>query len=155
MGIMYKKQEAAAIRKKFWTIFGIYMKPIPSSWQEEVNWLNYKTGIKDVFFRLHADGKMARISIEITHKDPIIRKIYFDHFTAMKTMLHNILGEEWIWIEDTEDEVGKPLCAIFMEIIGVNVLNEKNWPEIIAFFKPRFIALDTFWGGVKDSMGGW
>jgi hypothetical protein len=110
------------------------MKPIPSAWQEKVNWLNYKTGVKDVFFRLHADHKLARTSIEITHKDPMIRKIYFDHFLAMKTMLHHALKEEWMWIEDTEDELGKPLAAIYMEVTGANVMDEKSWPSIIAFF---------------------
>lgn len=152
---MYTKQEASAIRRQFWTNFGMYMKPVPSAWQEKVNWLNYKTGIKDVFFRLHADHKTARICIEITHKDPMIRKIFYDHFTAMKTMLHDALGEEWMWIEDTEDELGKPLAAIYIKVTGVNVMDEKSWPSIIAFFKPRFIALDAFWGEVKDSMDGW
>lgn len=152
---MYSKQEAAAIKKEFWTRFGLYMKPIPSAFQEKANWLNYKTGIKDVFFRLHADYKKARISIEITHKDPMIRKIFYDHFAAMKTMLHDVVGEEWNWIEDTQDELGKPLAAICKEITYVNVMDEKSWPAIIAFFKPRLIALDAFWGEVKDSMEGW
>ena len=152
---MYTQQEASAIKRKFWTTFGIYMKPVPSAWQEKVNWLNYKTGIKDVFFRLHADHKLARICIEITHKDPMIRWIFYDHFTAMRTMLHDALGEEWRWIEDTEDELGKPLAAICMEVTEVNVMDEKSWPSIISFFKPRFIALDAFWGDVKDSMEGW
>lgn len=152
---MYTKQEASGIRRKFWTTFGIYMNPVPSAWQEKVNWLNYKTGIKDVFFRLHADNKMARICIEITHNDPMIRKIYFDHFLAMRNMLHNALQEEWVWKEETEDELGKQLTVIYIEISGVNVMEEKSWPSIIAFFKPRFIALDAFWGEVKDTMDGW
>jgi Domain of unknown function (DUF4268) len=152
---MYTKQEASAIKRKFWTTLGLYMKPVPSAWHEKVNWLNYKTGIKDVYFRMHADNKVARISIELTHGDSMIRQIFFDHFTAMKGMLHVTLAEEWDWIPEAIDEWGKPVSLIQTELPGINVMNEKTWPDIIAFFKPRLIALDSFWGDVKDSMVGW
>jgi Domain of unknown function (DUF4268) len=152
---MYTKQEASAIKRKFWTTLGLYMKPVPSAWHEKVNWLNYKTGIKDVYFRMHADNKVARISIELTHGDSMIRQIFFDHFTAMKGMLHAELEEEWDWIPEAIDEWGKPVSLIQTELPGINVMNEKTWPDIIAFFKPRLIALDSFWGDVKDSMEGW
>jgi Domain of unknown function (DUF4268) len=152
---MYTKQEASAIKRKFWTAFGLYMKPVPSAWHEKVNWLNYKTGIKDVYFRMHADTNLARISIELTHGDPMIRQIFFDHFTAMKGMLHSTLGEEWDWIPEAFDEWGKAVGLIQSEISGVNLMEEKSWPGLIGFFKPRLIALDSFWGDVKDSMEGW
>jgi Domain of unknown function (DUF4268) len=152
---MYTKQEASAIKRKFWTTFGLYMKPVPSAWHEKVNWLNYKTGIRDVYFRMHADQKMASISIELTHGDEMIRQIFFEHFTAMKGMLHEALAEEWDWLPDTHDEWGKPVSIIQKEIAGVNIMDEKYWPALIVFFKPRLIALDSFWGDVKDSMEGW
>lgn len=152
---MYSKQEAAAIKRKFWTTFGLYMKPVPSPWHEKVNWLNYKTGIKDVFFRMHTDNKLATIGIELTHSDPIIRQIFYDHFVAMKTMLHEALGEEWDWINHWHDEHGKPISLIQTKMTGVNIMDEKHWPGMISFFKPRLIALDAFWGDVRDSMEGW
>ncbi len=152
---MYSKQEASAIKRKFWTTFGLYMKPVPSAWHEKVNWLNYKTGIKDVHFRMDADASLARISIELTQRDSMIRQIFFDHFSAMKGMLHTVLEEDWAWIPDANDEWGKPLSLIQTEISGVNILDEKCWPTLIGFFKPRIIALDSFWGDVKDSMDGW
>ena len=152
---MYTRQQAAAIKRKFWTTLGMYMKPIPSVWHEKVNWLNYKTGIKDVFFRMHADNRKAIIRIELIHSDPLIRKIFNDHFLAMKTMLHEALGEPWDWDENALDEWGRPRAEIRKELTGVSVMEEKYWPDLIAFFKPRLIALDTFWGDVKDSMEGW
>ncbi len=152
---MYSKQEATAIRRKFWTSLGLYMKPIPSAWHEKVNWLNYKTGIRDVLFRMHADHRTATIGIELHHADPLIRQIFFDHFTAMKAMLHEALGEQWEWLENIPDENGKPLSLIQTQLSGVNIMDEKYWPVLISFFKPRLVALDTFWGDVKDSMEGW
>lgn len=152
---MYSKQEASAIKRKFWTTLGLYMKPVPSAWHEKVNWLNYKTGIKDVYFRMHADQKVTRIYIELTHEDEMIRRIFFNHFTAMKGMLHATLREEWDWIPDAFDEWGKPVSLIQTELAWVNVMDEKCWPEMIAFLKPKLIALDSFWSDVKDSMEGW
>jgi hypothetical protein len=152
---MYSKQEATAIKRKFWTTLGMYMKPVPSQWHEKVNWLNYKTGIKDIYFRMHADNKLATIAIELTHSDPLIRQIFYDHFVAMKTMLHEALGEEWDWKNNCHDEHGKPIGLIQTKLMGVNILDEKHWPDMISFFKPRLIALDAFWGDVRDSMEGW
>jgi hypothetical protein len=152
---MYSKQEASTIKRKFWTTLGMYMKPVPSAWQEKVNWLNYKTGIKDIYFRMHADNKLATIGIEITHSDPMIRQIFFEHFVAMKTMLHDLLGEPWDWIPESHDEHGKPISLIQTQQMGVNIMDEKHWPGMISFFKPRLIALDAFWGDVRDSMEGW
>jgi hypothetical protein len=152
---MYSKQEAAAIKRKFWTTLGMYLKPVPSAWHEKVNWLNYKTGIKDIYFRMHADNRLATIGIELTHTDPLIRQIFYDHFVAMSTMLHEALGEEWDWINNVLDEHGKPISLIQTQLMGVNIMDEKHWPEVISFFKPRLIALDGFWGDVRDSMEGW
>jgi hypothetical protein len=104
---------------------------------------------------MHADHKVARISIELTHGDSMIRQIFFEHFIAMKGMLHAALQEEWQWIPEAFDEWGKPVSLIQTEVPGINVMNEKTWPDIIVFFKPRLIALDLFWGDVKDSMEGW
>jgi hypothetical protein len=152
---MYSKQEAAAIKRKFWTTLGRYMKPIPSTWQENVSWLNYKTGIEDIFFRMNADNKHAGIAIEITHNDSLIRQIFYNHFVAMKSMLHHALGEDWDWMEEAYDEYGHSISLIQTKRIGVNIMDEKHWPEMISFFKPRLIALDAFWGEVRDSMEGW
>ncbi|MGZ8552516.1 MAG: DUF4268 domain-containing protein, partial [Chitinophagaceae bacterium] len=64
---MYSKQEASLLRKRFWTQFGQYMRPLPGADGETVNWLNYKTGIKDLYFRMDADSKQATIAIELRH----------------------------------------------------------------------------------------
>ena len=152
---MFTRQEASAIKRQFWTRLGLYMKPIPSSWHEKVNWLNYKTGIKDIFFRLNADTKLAAIAIEFHHSDHIIRQIFFDHFVAMKAMFLRELGEGWDWVQNAHDEHGKPIALIQIQLPGVNVLNEQDWPALIAFFKSGLVALDRFWGDVKDSMEGW
>lgn len=146
---MYTRQEASRLRQEFWTTFGQYMLPIPSAEGEKGTWLNYKTGEKNIYFRMHADNKKARIAIEITHSDPGIQHLYFEQFVELKRILHSILGEEWIWSLHTLDEYGKTISRIYMELPGVSVFKKEDWPQLISFFKPRIIALDEFWSSVK------
>lgn len=149
---MYTKQEASAIRTAFWTSFGQYMKPVPSAWKEKVNWLNYKTGIKDIYIRMNADSRKASISIDINISDAIIRAIVFEQFTRMKGMLNAVSDNEWQWYEEVFNEFGMPYATIKQEIGNVNVFKQQDWPAIISFLKPRFISLDAFWADAKDGI---
>ena len=73
------------------------MSPVLSSEGEKTNWINYKTGEKDIYFRMNADNKKASIGIELTHKDEDIQALYFEQFQQLKKLLHNALQEEWNW----------------------------------------------------------
>ncbi len=131
-------------------MFGQYMKPVPSSWKEKVNWLNYKTGVKDVYFRMDADNASASIGIELRHSDTMIRYKVYDHFTQLKKMLETTTGETWQWQQDKENEHGQLVSFIGIQLAGVNVMQKQNWSKIVSFLKPRIISLDDFWGNVKD-----
>jgi len=50
---MFSKKEASQLRKKFWMIFGQYMSPVLSSEGEKINWINYKTGVKGLQFKMN------------------------------------------------------------------------------------------------------
>src|SRR5437764_6622218 len=97
---MYSKQEAAQLKQEFWTTFGQYMSPVFSAEGEKINWINYKTGEKDIYFRMYADGKSAKIGIELTHKDPGIRHLYFEQCCQYQTILEKVLRERWEWRKD-------------------------------------------------------
>src|SRR5882724_8418668 len=49
---MYTKQEASRLRQEFWTAFGQYMALSPSTGGEKANWLNYKTGVRYLNFKM-------------------------------------------------------------------------------------------------------
>jgi hypothetical protein len=148
---MYSRQEASLVRKNFWTSFGQYMKPLPNADGEIINWLNYKTGVKHIFFRMDADREQATISIELTHADKSMRYQYFDQFLQLKSILNKELSEEWEWQKDITDEHGKSISRIAIVLNNASVFNKNDWPAIISFLKPRIIALDKFWSLVKDS----
>jgi hypothetical protein len=146
---MYSREEASKIKQQFWITFGKYMKPIPSSEGLSINWVNYKTGVKHIFFRMNADQQKAFIAIEITHPDAEIRKQYLAQFIAFKPLLNDALEEEWEWQTNTVNDYGTALSRIIKVLPAINSLDPKKWPELISFLKPRIMALDEFWSNVK------
>jgi hypothetical protein len=148
---MYTKEQASKLRQAFWTAFGQYIAPHPSAEGLKVNWVNYQTGLKHVYFRMQADNKRASIGIELTHTDTEIQELFFDQFLSLKTMLQGYVGEEWEWSLHTSDANGKIISRIYKEIKPVNVFNQDDWPTLITFFKSRIIALDEFWSDAKYS----
>ena len=151
---MYSHAEAARLRHAFWTALGQYLAPVPGAEGEPVNWLNYRTGLKDVYFRMRADPRQARIGIELTHADAGIRALFFAQFEELKTLLHDALGETWTWEPHALDEQGQPLARIGTVLAPAHVLNRADWPALISFFKPRLLALDAFWADAQWSFAG-
>ncbi|MBV4357188.1 DUF4268 domain-containing protein [Pinibacter aurantiacus] len=146
---MYTKQEAAALKQSFWTAFGQYMSLHLSAEGEKANWINYKTGEKNIYFRMNADNRTASIGIEIAHPSSDIQHLYFEQFEQLKAVLHETLGEEWTWQKDVRDETGRQVCRIYTFTEGINIFKKDDWPAIISFLKPRIIALDEFWISAK------
>ena len=146
---MYTKEEASQLRQEFWTTFGQYLSPLRSAEGLKINWVNYKTGLKHVYFRMQADKKKAWIAIEIAHPDEGIQELFYEQFLELKTLLHSYLDEDWEWVLHTTDENGKTISRIFKEFFPVNVFNRNDWPELISFFKPRIVALDLFWSDAR------
>lgn len=146
---MYSRQEASQLRQEFWTSFGLYMTPVLSAEGEKINWINYKTGEKEIYFKMHADNKKASIGIELTHKEAGIQQLYFEQFLELKKLLEEAIGEEWTWQLHTLNEQGKPVSKVFTEIGPVSIFKKEDWPALISFFKPRMMALDEFWSSAK------
>jgi hypothetical protein len=126
------------------------MQPVPSADGSRVNWSNYKTGAKHIYFRLQAEKHMASVAIELANPSTDIQARQFAQLLRLKSMLGELTGEDWHWVADRRDENGKTISRIYMELAGVNVFNEADWPRIISFLKPRIIALDSFWYDVRE-----
>ena len=148
---MYTREQASQLRQAFWTSFGQYIAPHPSADGYKINWANYRTGLKHVYFRMQADKIKASIAIEITHPDPDIQELFFEQFQELRNLLHEYVGEEWEWELHTTNSEGRTISRIYKELPGVSVFNQSDWPDLISFFKPRIIALDDFWSGAKYS----
>lgn len=151
---MFTKQETAKQKQAFWTTFGKYMKPVPSADGEKVNWINYKTGIPGIYFRMDADHEKATIAIELTHTDTNLQRRQYELFLQLKHILRDLLGEDWHWQPVMPNEFGKTISRIGTELTGVNINRTEYWPAFISFFKPRIIALDAFWSTARYGFEG-
>ncbi|WP_460569138.1 DUF4268 domain-containing protein [Flaviaesturariibacter terrae] len=146
---MFSRKEASELRQAFWTTFGQYLQPILSADGERVNWVNYKTGEKDISFRMETGNRAAQIGIVLAHKDAGLRQLYWEQFVQLRPQLEAHTGEEWTWQPEYYDEWGAVSGRIYTEQEDLLVLRRPDWPALIQFFKPRIIALDAFWSEAK------
>ncbi|WP_083252199.1 DUF4268 domain-containing protein [Pedobacter steynii] len=148
---MYSKEQASQLKQAFWTAFGQYIAPHLSAEGLRTNWVNYKTGIKNLHFKMQADKKSASIAIEMSHSDPGMQELMFEQFLEFKNILNANLNEEWEWQLHVQDENDRTLSRVVKILPGVSIFKQEDWPALISFFKPRIIALDEFWSDAKDS----
>ena len=141
----------AKSKQDFWTAFGQYMAPVFSDNCSKINWLNYTTGIKHIYFKMDAGKDFASISIELRHYDPVLQHQYFERLLNFKNLFEDILQEQWLWQLHITDQHSNLYSKISKRINGVNIFDNHDWPAIISFLKPRIISLDKFWNLVKDS----
>jgi Domain of unknown function (DUF4268) len=147
---MYSRQQAAQLRQSFWTSFGLYMAPIPAAEGLKTNWVNYKTGVKHLYFTMQAGQTAARISIVLAQDNTEKQDMFFNQLLQIKNLLRDALQEDWQWEQRVQDENNKTVSRIYTAVEGVNIYRKEDWPAIISFFKPRIIALDIFWTEVKE-----
>lgn len=126
----------------FWPVYAAVL----SADGMEVSWLNYKTAIPGIQFKMDADHRQVRIAIVLSHKDTDLRARQYQRLTQMKTMLEQELqGEVWEWQEQLTDEWGKTMSAVSKTLENVNIHRKEDWPDMISFLKQRIMALDAFW----------
>jgi hypothetical protein len=148
---MYTREEISKQKQAFWTAFGKYMRPVLSADGLPVSWLNYKTGVPGISFKMDADRDHAVIMILLSNNNVAIQQSHYDQFLQLKGMLEDSLEEQdWIW-QQADMEAGKHNSTISKTLKGVNVLNPSDWADIISFLKPRIIALDNFWSLTKPA----
>lgn len=148
---MYSKDEASQIRQAFWTAFGQYIAPQLSADGLRINWINYKTGIKYLNFKMQTGNRQAYIAIEISHPDAGMQELMFEQFKELKTVFDANVNEEWDWELHTRDENNKLVSRIIKTLPSASIFNRNDWPNLISFFKPRIIALDEFWSVAQYS----
>ncbi len=142
---MYTREEASKARELFWTKFGRYMLPVLSAGGDKINWINYETGIPNLFFRMNVTKDEAYIGIEIMHKDEAQALKIFQLFESLREPFEEAAGNDWDWTLLDVNEYNQPLSRISIVKKGVNIFKEADWPEIISFLKPRLMQLDEFW----------
>lgn len=139
--ILFSKEEAAKIRKEFWTSFG---KSFPKKW------ILYDTKIKDFAFKFYCDHKKAEVSLDIEMKDELFRNAYYEKIWSLEAIIEEELGAEIYKDEFYTLENGKVISRFWVEKHGVSILNKNTWQEIFEFFVQNMTALERVYGEYED-----
>lgn len=132
---MFSREESKKIREEFWTSFG---KEIPRKW------ILYNTRIKDLQLKFSFTNEFARVSIDFTSNDEIMRAYYFDKLLSLKNILLTEYLPDAIYEEQYLLPEGKIISTVFVELKKVNIHNKKDWPLVMDFFEDRMISLELF-----------
>ena len=138
---MFSKEEAAQLRKEFWTSFG---KSFPRKW------LLYNTGIKGFSFKFVGDRKKAAVVLDIENPDELVNLLYFDQMLSLKTLLETEIPEV-IFDDDYVLESGKSIHRIYVPYEKKFSINNKNtWRDCYEFYVETMSKLELFYYEYED-----
>ena len=147
---MLSKLEQKEKNSIFWGEFKTKMKKHMSVTGRRINWLNYPTETKDIYLRLHADGKSCALYFDIQSKDDGVREIVWEQMGELKAVLVGEMKDEGIWIENQSTSDGRTIARIKWERTDLNYFKEEDIPEMYKFLKEKIIAFDRFYQEYKD-----
>jgi hypothetical protein len=138
---MFSKEEAAQLRKLFWTSFG---KSFPRKW------LLYNTKIKGFAFKFMADRKKAMVCLDIEHPEEIANELLFDQMLSLKTLLENEMPEV-IFDNSYELESGKLIHRIYVPFEQkFSIYNKNTWRDCYEFFVDEMSKFELFFYEYED-----
>ena len=110
---------------------------LKSNSAEKVKWINYQTGIKSIFVRLDANQKIARVCIDIQHKDVDIRELHYEQFMQLKKVFSSISEVNWIWEENYLSQNNTEFSRIYSEHSNFNIYDKAKWKSAFDFYRER------------------
>lgn len=146
---MFSRDEAKAINERFYTLFGTYMRRHEPQAEGARQWLNYRTGVKGIFFRVEATSKEAIASIDLQQGDDGVRQIFFDQFLEFQKALESNTGP-MIWEQEYTLSSGRTISRIYQKQAGVSLYREDDWHQIFPFFEKYLLAFDSFWADFRE-----
>lgn len=147
---MFSKEQVREIRTEFWTTLGRLMRPLKSSTGRNIKWLNYRTGVRGIYFRMDCDKRSASITIDFEHKDEGIRQLFWEQMLEFKNHFESEVPGDWVWEERFILPDNREISRISFTQTGINLFEKTTWPKAFEFLKPNFYALDQWWGLVAD-----
>ena len=138
---MFSKEEAAQLRKEFWTSFG---KSFPRKW------LLYNTKIKGFAFKFQADRKKASVCLDIDHLDKIANELLYDQMLSLKALLEAEIPEV-IYDAAFELESGKIIHRIYVPYEQkFSIHNKNSWRDCFEFFVDTMPKFELFFYEYED-----
>jgi|TARA_B100000795_G_scaffold267077_1_gene251288 hypothetical protein len=146
---MWSKEEARKKRIRFFTNFGVYMKKHAEFTEQKIRWVNYRTGVSAIRFKIEADNKTTRVVVDIVNSDIGLMELFYEQFTEFKTMLEANM-DELIWEKNYYNATGQRSMRIYTETSLYSMNNEEHWGDLFRFYEKNMLALHEFWDNSKD-----
>jgi hypothetical protein len=139
---MFGKEEAAQLRKEFWTSFG---KSFPRKW------LSYNTKIKGFSFKFVADRKKAMICLDFEHPEDIANELLYDQLISLKNLLETDFLPEVIFDENYQLDSGKIIRRIYVPFDGeFSIYNKNTWRDCYEFYVDKMSQFELFFYEYED-----
>lgn len=147
---MLSKEELKEKNSYFWNEFRKTMNKETSSTGRQINWINYPTGVKDIYIRMEVDSKGAALCFDIQPKNDGIRQILWEQMTELKAIMEAEMGIKADWNEESHFWNDRLISRIKWENKSLNYFNEEDIPLIIDFLKDKLKRFDKFYQEYKD-----
>jgi hypothetical protein len=147
---MLSKEELKKTKIEFWQDFKKHISKFRSTSGKKVNWLNYPTEIKDLYFRLEVEKNSISVNFDFQFKDSSVRAVFWEQMHELKNVFEQELGNDAIWIENCSSEYVNHFSRIQWKKEGLNYLNKTHQDEIFTFFEQKLIAFDEFYQNFKE-----
>ncbi len=147
---MYSKEELKQLKTDFWNQFKVKMQKTRSSNGRRMNWLAYPSEVKNIYIRVDADGKGARLTFDIQGKDEGVRQILWEQLYELKVVMESEMGTEGTWIENASSPAVPQFNRILWERTDLNFFKIEDHAEIQNFLADRLIHFDAFYQEFKD-----
>ena len=147
---MLSREEQKQLNTEFWTEFRKFMSHFKSSNGKRINWISYPSDVKNVYIRLQADGKGARLCLDIQPKDDGIRAIIWEQMTELKKVMESNMTHETIWLEKMWNDEGRSFSRIMWQQEDLDFYLLKDRILIFEFLKNRLVEFDAFYQEFKE-----
>lgn len=137
---MFSKNEAAQLKKEFWTAFG---KSFPRKW------LLYNTKIKDFSFKFFADHNSAAVYLDLEMEDDTLRTAYWEKMESLSSIIQQAVPNAE-FLSETTLENGKTIDRIEVKMDHVSIYNKATWRDIFEFFVENMTAMETVFYEYED-----
>lgn len=139
---MFSKEEAALLRKEFWTSFG---KSFPRKW------LLYNTKIKGFNFKFVANKKEALVCLDIESTYKTKNELLFEQVLELKSILTEDFLPDVIFDELYLLDTGKIIHRIYVKYNGeFNIYNKNTWQNVFIFYKEAMHQFEEFYETYED-----
>ncbi|WP_152287316.1 DUF4268 domain-containing protein [Flavicella marina] len=139
---MFSKDEAAVLRKHFWTSYG---KSFPRKW------LLYNTKIKGFGFKFYADNKTAMVVLDIEPNSETKRELLYQQVAALKTVTEETYLPEVIFDENHRLDSGKIISRIYVQLDEkFSIYNKNTWGVAFDFFNKNMTQFELWFYEFED-----